>query len=135
MIMFSSSLSTVERKLFLNLAFYLSFLDGTFSFDEKEMIRNFIKRTKYEIPVDVTQLNKEELFDKFAKLKRPSAKKILIDLLYIANSDGEFSENEKKFIYELAETHHIDETEINNLVEILQEINRLYFKVGNYVYL
>lgn len=133
-VMFTSSLSTAERKLFLNLAFYISFLDGNFSFDEKEMIRSFIKRTKYDIPLDINQLNKEELLDKFSKLKKSSAKKIIIDLLYIASSDGEFSTNEKNFINELAALHYIDEGEIETISQLLKDINTLYLKIGNYVY-
>jgi len=131
--MFTTSLNTNERKLFLSLAFYFSFLDGQFTFDEKEMIRSFIKRTRYEIPLSISELNKEELLEKFKKLKKSSARKIIIDLLYIANSDGEFSKNERDFIYQLAALHNMDEEEIFSITQILQEINKLYFKLGNYV--
>ncbi|HOP49895.1 MAG TPA: TerB family tellurite resistance protein [Ignavibacteriales bacterium] len=131
--MFTTSLNTNERKLFLSLAFYISFLDGQFTFDEKEMIRSFIKRTRYEIPLSISELNKEELLEKFKKLKKSSARKIIIDLLYIANSDGEFSKNERDFIYQLAALHNMDEEEILSITQILQEINKLYFKLGNYV--
>lgn len=131
--MFTTSLNTNERKLFLSLAFYISFLDGQFTFDEKEMIKSFIKRTRYEIPLSISELNKEELLEKFKKLKKSSARKIIIDLLYIANSDGEFSKNERDFIYQLAALHNMDEEEILSITQILQEINKLYFKLGNYV--
>lgn len=118
-----SSLSIDEKILFLRLIIKIISEDGEIDKYERQFIRNLAKQ--YQIPAEYAeQINAPSDFEELVKeaqdtLDRKKALYLIKELLAVANTDNEFSEDEVEFVVKISEKLGIESekvVELNQLV-------------------
>lgn len=118
-----STLSIDEKVLFLRLIIKVISEDGKIDSYERQFIRNLAKQ--YQIPAEYAdKINAPSDFDELMKqaqnlLDRPKALYLIKELLAVANTDNEFSEDEVDFVVKVSEKLGIESekvVELNQLV-------------------
>ena len=118
-----STLSIDEKILFLRLIIKIISEDGEIDKYERQFIRNLAKQ--YQIPMDYAdQINAPCSFDELIEqakncLDRKKSLYLIKELLAVANTDNEFSEDEVDFVVRISEKLGIESdkvVELNQLV-------------------
>jgi uncharacterized tellurite resistance protein B-like protein len=118
-----STLSIDEKVLFLRLIIKVISEDGKIDSYERQFIRNLAKQ--YQIPAEYAdKINAPSDFDELMKqaqnlLDRPKALYLIKELLAVANTDNDFSEDEVDFVVKVSEKLGIESekvVELNQLV-------------------
>ena len=118
-----SALTIDEKILFLRLIIKIISEDGQIDPYERQFIRNLAKQ--YQIPAEYAeQINAPSDFNKLVKqaqdsLDRKKSLYLIKELLAVANTDNEFSEDEVDFVVKVSEKLGIESdkvVELNQLV-------------------
>ncbi len=118
-----STLSIDEKILFLRLIIKIISEDGQIDPYERQFIRNLAKQ--YQIPAEYAeQINAPSDFDDLVSeaqdlLDRKKSLYLIKELLAVANTDNEFSEDEVEFVVKISEKLGIESdkvVELNQLV-------------------
>lgn len=118
-----SSLSIDEKVLFLRLIIKVISEDGQIDSYERQFIRNLAKQ--YQIPAEYAeQINAPSDFNQLVEqaqnsLDRKKSLYLIKELLAVANTDNEFSEDEVDFVVKISEKLGIESdkvVELNQLV-------------------
>ena len=118
-----SSLSIDEKILFLRLIIKIISEDGKIDSYERQFIRNLAKQ--YQIPAEYSeQINAPSDFNELVEqaqnsLDRKKSLYLIKELLAVANTDNEFSEDEVDFVVKISEKLGIESdkvVELNQLV-------------------
>ena len=115
--MFLSELTKEERHVFLKLAFHLTTVDGEIDDIERKVLETYsfeadihFSESDYKTLDDATVISLAE------SIKDNKSKRIiLIELFSLAYVNGEFHENEKRFMLTLSETFGQSDNEIKAL--------------------
>ena len=115
--MFLSELTKEERHVFLKLAFHLTTVDGEIDDLERKVLETYsfeadihFSESDYKTLDDATVISLAE------SIKDNKSKRIiLIELFSLAYVNGEFHENEKRFMLTLSETFGLSHNEIKAL--------------------
>jgi len=115
--MFLSELTKEERHVFLKLAFHLTTVDGEIDDLERKVLETYcfeadihFSESDYKTLDDATVISLAE------SIKDNKSKRIiLIELFSLAYVNGEFHENEKRFMLTLSETFGLSDNEIKAL--------------------
>ena len=115
--MFLSELTKEERHVFLKLAFHLTTVDGEIDDIERKVLETYsfeadihFSESDYKTLDDATVISLAE------SIKDNKSKRIiLIELFSLAYVNGEFHENEKRFMLTLSETFGLSDNEIKAL--------------------
>lgn len=132
--MFLKFLDREEKELFLELANYLMRVDNEIAIEETEMINAF--RNEMELPDDLYKIkdeSKDILFQKFCNINKANARKILIELLGLALADNTYDIKEKEMLIDLAGLISVNEPQINELIELIKELKRIYLLMGKFI--
>ena len=118
-----ATLSIEEKILFLRLIIKIISEDGEIDKYERQFIRNLAKQ--YQIPAEYAeQINAPSNFEELVKeaqetLDRKKSLYLIKELLAVANTDNEFSEDEVEFVVKVSEKLGIESekvVELNQLV-------------------
>ena len=115
--MFLSELSKNERHVFLKFAFYLTTVDGEIDDFERKVLETYCFEADIHFSeIDYKTLDESTLISLAESIKDKKSKRIiLIELFSLAYVNGEFHEDEKKFILALSETFGLSNDEIKPL--------------------
>lgn len=132
--MFLKFLDCEEKELFIELANYLMKVDNEIAIEETEMINAF--RNEMDMPEDVYKIkdeSKDILFQKFCNINKANARKILIELFGLALADNNYDVKEKEMLVGLAGLISVNEIQINELIELIKDLKRIYLLMGKFI--
>ncbi len=132
--MFLNQLNNEERSIFLKLAIAIIKADG--KLEEKEKL--FVAEYSREMGVIDYDLNENieplELAEKIGKDSTDTVKHIfLLELVALANADGEFAESEKSLILSLLQKFGLAENQLNDCLKLLVEYNNISAKLTSFI--
>ena len=132
--MFLNQLSDENKKLFLSLETILTHVDGDFSISEQRLISNHCAEMGIE-PIEFNEkLHLEDLAVNINNSMSVRDKKIIfIELIAVALVDGEYHENEKKFIDSLRSFLGIPQEVSEQAIELIQKLLAVSNEVENFV--
>ncbi len=115
--MFLNELSKDERLVFLKLAFHLTTVDGEIDDLERKVLKTYCFEADIHFSeIDYKTLDEATLISLAKTIKDKKSKRIiLIELFSLAYVNGEFHEDEKKFMLTLSEIFGLSDDEIKSL--------------------
>lgn len=132
--MLLGKLSNDNKKLFFELELALANTDGKFDFREEQLIRSHCAEMgiEYAPTSHVTDLN--ELVQTIRKGMTAMEKKIIfIELVAVALADGNYEEEEQKFIKELQVLFGIPETVATQATELIRGLIKQSGEIEDFV--
>ncbi len=112
--MFLNQLNNEERRIFLKLAIAVIKADGKLEEKEKLFVAEYSREmgvTDYDLNENIEPLR---LAEKIGKSSTDAVKRIfLLELVALANADGEFAESEKSLILSLLQKFGLTENQLN----------------------
>lgn len=131
--MYLQELKAEQKELFLDLSILLSSSDSNFSVEEK----NLIKQICAEMQIEERYASTFEFKDVIDKLVDISTKKekriMLIELAGIIMVDGEYTDEENRFINDIAEKFSIPYDEVNKMILKVTELYGVYKKFSMFL--
>ena len=109
--MFLHGLTEPQKRLFLILAKQFVLADSKLTSAEERHLESLQSEVRAEVPGDAESYDKKELLASFDTAK--SQISIILELITLGYTDGEFSEEENQFIHELATVFGISEEELD----------------------
>lgn len=132
--MFLNQLNSEERSIFLKLAIAVIKADGKLEEKEKLFVAEYSREmgvTDYDLNENIEPL---ELAEKIGKSSTDAVKRIfLLELVALANADGEFAESERSLILSLAQKFGLAENQLNDCLKLLAEYNDVSAKLMNFI--
>ncbi|WKD24219.1 TerB family tellurite resistance protein [Pseudoalteromonas sp. KG3] len=110
--MFIQNLNKAQQEILLKLANDLMISDGVIDQSEEELI-SFIKSQCTEDVSELEIFNLSEIKDVFDSKKAKVS--MLLELIGLAHADGDYGQEEKVFINEIASVLNINEANLNEL--------------------
>lgn len=132
--MFLAELTKENQKSYLELAFALVNADGKVTAEEL----NTLNLYKAEI-VDMQDIEAYRTDDisaaikSLSKLDKRSRKKVYFELISLAYTDNEFSDEEKEFINRLKAEFVLSETDCKEMDVIAEELMKMLNKLGDVI--
>lgn len=108
--MFLAYLNEIQKKHYVPLARRLIAADGVLAPQEKELIDEMLFEMDLIGKSEIRSMSNEELYEGFDG--RYSKMIVLIDLMLLAYSDGEYAQKEKELIEEIAKGMRLKEEDI-----------------------
>ena len=113
--MFLSFFNNDEKKAFLGLAYQIAMTDGEFHEEEKAMMSYY----EYESGVSLGEEKNEDIKVLCSKIKGQNKIYCMIELLSLAFSDSDYSEDEQKLIGTISAEFNLNEKTIQNFLLFL----------------
>ncbi len=132
--MFLNQLNNEERRIFLKLAIAVIKADGKLEEKEKLFVAEYSREmgvTDYDLNENIEPLR---LAEKIGKSSTDAVKRIfLLELVALANADGEFAESEKSLILSLLQKFGLTENQLNESLKLLAEYNDVSAKLTAFI--
>ena len=132
--MFLNQLNNEERSIFLKLAIAVIKADGKLEEKEKLFVAEYSREmgvTDYDLNENIEPLG---LAEKIGKSSTDAVKRIfLLELVALANADGEFAESEKSLILSLLQKFELTENQLNESLKLLAEYNDVSAKLTAFI--
>ncbi|MDD6487885.1 MAG: hypothetical protein PUF61_13170 [Spirochaetales bacterium] len=132
--MFLNQLNNEERSIFLKLAIAVIKADGKLEEKEKLFVAEYSREmgvTDYDLNENIEPLG---LAEKIGKDSTDAVKRIfLLELVALANADGEFAESEKTLILSLLQKFGLTENQLNDCIKLLAEYNDILAKLTTFI--
>ncbi len=132
--MFLNQLNNEERRIFLKLAIAVIKADGKLEEKEKLFVAEYSREmgvTDYDLNENIEPLG---LAEKIGKSSTDAVKRIfLLELVALANADGEFAESEKSLILSLLQKFGLTENQLNESLKLLAEYNDVSAKLTAFI--
>ena len=132
--MFLNQLNNEERSIFLKLAIAIIKADGKLEEKEKLFVAEYSREmgvTDYDLNENIEPLG---LAEKIGKDSTDAVKRIfLLELVALANADGEFAESEKSLILSLLQKFGLTENQLNDCIKLLAEYNDILAKLTTFI--
>ena len=132
--MFLNQLNNEERSIFLKLAIAVIKSDGKLEEKEKLFVAEYSREmgvTDYDLNENIEPLG---LAEKIGKSSTDAVKRIfLLELVALANADGEFAESEKSLILSLLQKFGLAENQLNDCLKLLAEYNDVSAKLTTFI--
>lgn len=109
--MFLHGLTDPQKRLFLILAKQFVLADSEVTSAEERHLKSLQSEVCTEAPGDAESYDKKELLASFDTAK--SQISVILELITLGYTDGEFSEEENQFIHELATVFGISDDELD----------------------
>lgn len=132
--MFLNQLNNEERSIFLKLAIAVIKADGKLEEQEKLFVAEYSREmgvTDYDLNENIEPLG---LAEKIGKDSTDAVKRIfLLELVALANADGEFAASEKTLILSLLQKFGLTENQLNDCIKLLAEYNDILAKLTTFI--
>lgn len=132
--MFLNQLNNEERSIFLKLAIAVIKADGKLEEQENLFVAEYSREmgvTDYDLNENIEPLG---LAEKIGKDSTDTVKRIfLLELVALANADGEFAESEKTLILSLLQKFGLTENQLNDCIKLLAEYNDILAKLTTFI--
>lgn len=124
--MFLSYLNEDEKKAFLKLAKEFVMVDGEYSPEEEDLLREFAEemniRTDLAPILELGDIERQELFDAFGS--RRSQISAVLELIGMGYADGEYCSNERSFIRQMADTFELSNEDLDRFEDwVLRQLH------------
>lgn len=129
--MYLSFLKKDEKKLFLDIACYLSAVDGNLEAKEQEMLNAYCK--EMNLPYDIGQQTKDpdSIIRRLKEICDEKSKKIIIfELIGLAMCDDKYLESEQRYIKEISSNLGINNNYIENCEHIISQYLSFQTKIN-----
>lgn len=119
--MFLNQLTAVEKEAFISLSVQAAKANGILATEEYVMIEEYCR--EMGIPSFDTENIKsmDEIVEVFQKSSERNKKIVLLEILGLVFSDGEYDTQEKTFIYDYAKKIGLTETDIVQQTELIKK--------------
>jgi hypothetical protein len=132
--MFLNSLNEQQKNLFIELAIKAAEANGRVDVEEKNMLKAFAIEMSVS-PKYSTDDETDYIVKKLGEIStQQELKIILFEILGIIVSDGEFDEQEKKFIKGIVEQYGMDYSSVEKMVTLIQEYAALYQRIADTIF-
>lgn len=118
-------LNNKEKFAFLQLAYYIAYIDGEFESKEENVIEEYCA----EMGIEKIHFNPKEfnLYETLADIHTESSKKIVIlELMILIHSDDRFHELEEKVLDEITKAFDITEEQLSLYSQWGKMVSALY---------
>ena len=132
--MYLSFLKKDEKKLFLDIACYLSAVDGKLEAKEQEMLNAYCK--EMNLPYDIGQQTKDpdSIIRRLKEICDEKSKKIIIfELIGLAMCDDKFDVTEKNIIINITRQMDINEKFVDECEDVVRKYLSLQNELNNLV--
>ena len=126
--MFLSFFNNDEKKAFLGLAYQIAMTDGEFHEEEKAMMSYY----EYESGISLGEEKNEDIKLLSSRIKGQNRVYCMIELLSLAFSDSDYSEDEQKLIGTISAEFNLNEKTIQYLIEWLDRQNKLTKEITDF---
>jgi uncharacterized tellurite resistance protein B-like protein len=129
--MFLGTVKEAYRESVLDLALHIAESDSEFSESEKTIIDAYRREMGFSYQPQKKEL--KSILDSFASAAMEDKKKILFEMAALVIADGSYSDEEEKLIKEISASFNISDDFITESIEIIGDLNMLYFKASKLV--
>lgn len=131
--MYLKLMNEEQKSAFLEEAYILAQIDGTYTAEEKAMLEAYAAEAELPLTQEMKEVTREQVKTKIRTLCGTREHKIIIfELLGMALADADYSEKERETIEELAETLGLGrdfskacEEKISSYLRLQESINSL----------
>lgn len=119
--MFLNRLSNEEKKAFIGLSVYAAMCNGDFHDKEKDMIEEYCKEMGIAFfdAENITSLS--EIINLYSKSETATKRIVLMELLGLMYTDGNFDDKEKEFVKKIAQGIGLNQHDIDVQQKVLQK--------------
>ncbi len=131
--MFLNLLNNNQKELFLDLAIKAAEANGVVEIEEKNMLKAF--SIEMQIPARYETIKStDEILDALEKITTDKERRILtFELIGIMFADGQYDKQEEAFMSRISERTGVSMGEIQEMIEVLSEYEKVYKKICNVV--
>ncbi len=131
--MFLNLLNNNQKELFLDLAIKAAEANGVVEIEEKNMLKAF--SIEMQIPARYETIKSiDEILDTLEKITAEKERRILtFELIGIIFADGQYDKREETFMSRISEKSGISMEQIQEMIEVLSEYEKVYDKICNVV--
>ena len=133
--MYLSLLNESEKAVFLGMAYNIANIDGDYSDAEKSMINGYCQELQCQFDEKSMIKPMESLVQTIKVGSNEIVKKIFVfELIGLGMADGNYDNNERKFISQMIEEYNLDYDFANKCEGILNEYIRFQGKINELVF-
>lgn len=132
--MFLAQLNDVEKDIFLKLSSALIRADGKLDEKEKLYVAEYCREmgiANYDLNIEVELFG---LAEQICKGSSNTVKRIfLVELLALANADGEYAKSEKNLMVQISQKFGYGEKHLDECLKLLAEYNNISTKLNTFI--
>jgi len=133
--MYLRTFNEEQQKDFLELAVYLSNVDGEFAESEKELINVYRQEIDlYEEDYEIMNKPLNNIIEGLTKSDPEVKRMIIIELIGLAYADKKIMNQETDLFNTLCKHFDISKDELPNLITNVIELKKIYEKFGSFIY-
>ncbi len=117
--MFLNQLSQKEKEAFLSLSVHAANANGIFAAEEKILIQDYCKEMDIPSFDESSAMNMDQALEVFEESSIHIKRIVLLELLGLIFSDGEYDITEKQFVFQAAEKLNISKAEADELSKLI----------------
>lgn len=118
--MFLNQLSDKEKNAFISLSIHASKSNGVFAEEEKTMIQEYCREMDIPLFDADDAISMDEIVDVFKKSELTIKKIVLLEILGLVYSDGEYDDSEKGFVREYAKEIGLTDADVEKQTEAVK---------------
>ena len=119
--MFLNQLSENEKNAFISLSVHASKANGVFADEEKDIIQEYCREMGIAFFDADTAIPMEEIISVFKESETKIKRIVLLEILGLVYSDGEYDDSEKGFVREFTEKIGLKEEDLNKQTIAIKE--------------
>lgn len=130
--MFLNQLTDIEKEAFISLSVHAANSDGVFADEEKVMIHEYCREMELDDPDEDNIMSMKDIMAVFSKADIHNKKIVMLEILGLVYSDGEYATEEENFVKTYAMEVGLTEEDVEKqtelivrYMEILKEISEI----------
>ena len=132
--MYLDNLNYEEKHSFIELAKIVSEIDGEVSFEETNVINQYIKEIRFSENFDFSYRDFDGILKSFENSSLTNKKIILFEILILVKADNKFCEKEKEIINLLVKSFNINREDCKDLMDITSAISLSLRKASEIIF-
>lgn len=132
--MYLDNLNYEEKHSFIELAKIVSEIDGEVSFEETNVINQYIKEIRFSENFEFSYRDFDGILKSFENSSLTNKKIILFEILILVKADNKFCEKEKEIINLLVKSFNINREDCKDLMDITSAISLSLRKASEIIF-
>ena len=117
--MFLNQLTDSEKAAFISFSVHAANSDDVFADEEKVMINEYCKEMELDYPDKDNIMSMEDIMAVLSKSDIHNKKIVMFEILGLVYSDGEYAEEEKRFVNTYAKEIGLTEEDVKKQTELI----------------
>ena len=132
--MYLNNLSEQQKNLFIDICVHTANVDGDFSDDEKQLIKQFCEEMNIDVRYEVNN-SVDDAVDALLEISsQTDLKIILIELISLILADNKFDRFEEQFMDRFTEKIRLSKNDYSEIFDTIKQLVSIYTKINLFIF-